>query len=389
MKTKFFSLLLTSIATMCMISCTQTATETATKSGLKKADFQTTVNGKAVDLYVLTNQSGMEVCVTNYGGRIVSVMVPDKDGNYQDVVLGFDSIGGYLNNAGNNFGALIGRYGNRIENGKITVDGKEYQLPQNNYGHCLHGGDEGYFVQVWDANQVDEHTLELTYTDPDGFAGFPGTLKVKVTYTLTEDNALAIDYSATTDKETIVNLTNHSFFNLEGAQKVTPTVYNHVLTMNCEQYIPVQDAGAIPTGERASVEGTPFDFRTPHTIGERIDCDDTQIVYGAGYDHCYVVNQASADQRGMKGLKLVATVEEPKSGRVMKAYTNEPGMQLYTGNFLTGLTGALGNTFPRRSALCLESQKHPDSINQPNFESPILCPGEKYYSVCVYEFSTK
>lgn len=361
----------------------------STKSGLEPKNFDAVVNGKKTALYVLENSKGMEVCVTNLGGTILSVMAPDRDGNLANVVLCYDSIDACLHAPEPYLGVAIGRYGNRIANGKFSIDGVEYTLALNNGKNALHGGPKGFNFQVWDVVSASKNQIVLSYLSVDGEEGYPGNLKVEMTYTLTDDNAIQIEYSATTDKKTIVNLTNHSFFNLEGAQKVTPTVYNHVLTMNCQQYIPVQDAGAIPTGERASVEGTAFDFRTPHTIGERIDSDDIQIGYGAGYDHCYVVDQSSADQRGMKGLKLVATVEEPKSGRVMKAYTNEPGMQLYTGNFLTGLTGALGNTFPRRSALCLESQKHPDSINQPNFESPILAPGEKYYSVCVYEFSAK
>lgn len=361
-----------------------------TKSGLTHEKFAAVVNGKETALYVLENEQGMEVCVTNYGGTILSIMTPDKEGKLANVVLCYDSIEACTHAPEPYLGVAIGRYGNRIANGKFSIDGVEYQLAQNNGVNSLHGGPTGFNFRVWDVVKATKNTLVLSYLSADGEEGYPGNLKVEMTYTLTEDNALQIEYKATTDKKTIVNLTNHSFFNLEGAQAVTPTVYDHVLTLDCDKYIPVQDAAAIPTGERASVEGTPFDFRTPHTIGERIDADDEQIKYGNGYDHCYCVNLDAEDQRGMKGLKLVATVESPKTGRVMKAYTNEPGMQLYTGNFLTGeFKGAQGNVFPRRSALCLESQKHPDSINQPNFESPILCPGEEYYSVCVYAFSVK
>lgn len=360
-----------------------------TKSGLDPEKFASVVAGKKTALYVLVNEQGMEVCVTNYGGTILSIMTPDKEGNLANVVLCYDSIEACTHAPEPYLGVAIGRYGNRIANGKFSLDGVEYQLAQNNGVNSLHGGPTGFNFRVWDVVKATKDTLVLSYLSADGEEGYPGNLKVEMVYTLTQDNALQIEYKATTDKKTIVNLTNHSFFNLEGAQEDTPTVYNHVLTMNCKQYIPVQDAGAIPVGERATVEGTPFDFRTPHTIGERIDADDEQIKFGNGYDHCYCVDLESEDQRGMKGLKLVATVEEPKSGRVMKAYTNEPGMQLYTGNFLTGFAGAHGHKFPRRSALCLESQKHPDSINQPNFESPILCPGEEYYSVCVYAFSVK
>lgn len=360
-----------------------------TKSGLCPEKFAATVQGKQTALYVLENEKGMEVCVTNYGGTILSIMAPDREGKLANVVLCYDSIEACTHAPEPYLGVAIGRYGNRIANGKFSLDGVDYQLALNNGKNALHGGPTGFNFRVWDVVKATKDTLVLSYLSADGEEGYPGNLKVEMTYTLTADNALQIEYKATTDKKTIVNLTNHSFFNLEGAQEVTPTVYDHVLTMNCKQYIPVQDAGAIPTGERATVEGTPFDFRTPHTIGERIDCEDQQIQFGCGYDHCYCVDLESEDQRGMKGLKLVATVEEPKSGRVMKAYTNEPGMQLYTGNFLTGFAGAQGNKFPRRSALCLESQKHPDSINQPNFESPVLCPGEEYYSVCVYAFSVK
>ncbi|MBQ0057289.1 MAG: galactose mutarotase [Bacteroidales bacterium] len=360
-----------------------------TKSGLDPKNFEAVVDGKKTALYCLANKQGMEVCVTNYGGTILSIMTPDRDGKFANVVLCYDSIDQCTHAPEPYLGVAIGRYGNRIANGKFSIDGTEYTLVQNNGVNSLHGGPTGFNFRVWDVVEATDTKLTLTYLSADGEEGYPGNLKVVMTYTLTEDNALQIEYKATTDKKTIVNLTNHSFFNLEGAQEVTPTVYEHVLTMNCKQYIPVQDAGAIPTGERATVEGTPFDFRTPHTIGERIDCDDEQIKFGAGYDHCYCVDLDSEDQRGMKGLKLVATVESPKTGRVLKAYTNEPGMQLYTGNFLTGFAGAHGHKFPRRAALCLESQKHPDSINQKNFESPILCPGEEYYSVCVYEFGVK
>lgn len=360
-----------------------------TKSGLDPEKFASVINGKKTALYVLENEKGMEVCVTNYGGTILSIMAPDKNGKLDNVVLCYDSIDACTHAPEPYLGVAIGRYGNRIAKGKFTLDGVDYQLAINNGENALHGGPTGFNFRVWDVVKAEKDSLVLSYLSVDGEEGYPGNLKVEMTYTLTQDNALQIEYKATTDKKTIVNLTNHSFFNLEGAQEVTPTVYDHVLTMNCKQYIPVVDAGAIPMGVRADVEGTPFDFRTPHTVGERIDSDFDQIQFGNGYDHCYCVDQESEDQRGIKGLKLVATVEEPKSGRVLKAYTNEPGMQLYTGNFLTGFAGAHGHKFPRRSALCLESQKHPDSINQPNFEQPVLCPGEEYYSICVYAFSVK
>lgn len=360
-----------------------------TKSGLNPENFASVLQGKKTALYVLENKQGMEVCVTNYGGTILSIMAPDRDGKLANVVLCYDSLDACLHAPEPYLGVAIGRYGNRIAEGKFTLDGVQYQLAINNGKNHLHGGPTGFNFRVWDVVKAEKNVLVMSRVSEDGEEGFPGNLKVEMTYTLTEDNALQLEYRATTDKKTIVNLTNHSFFNLAGSQDVTPTVYNHVLTMNCKQYIPIADAGSIPTGEIADVKGTPFDFLTPHTIGERIDADNDQIKYGTGYDHCFCVDQDSADQRGMKGLKLAATVEEPNSGRVMKTYTNEPGVQLYTGNFLSGFAGALGHKFPSRSAVCFESQKYPDSINHPNFQQPILCPGEQYYSVCVYAFSVK
>ncbi|MDD3309341.1 MAG: galactose mutarotase [Dysgonamonadaceae bacterium] len=353
--------------------------ENSTLSGLKKSSFESVVNGDSTHLYVMKNANGMEVCVTNYGGRIVSVMVPDKNGEMQDVVLGFDSISGYTS-VDNNFGATIGRYGNRIANGKITVEGVDYQLPQNNYGHTLHGGNEGFDKKVFNAVQPDSQTVVLTYVSKDGEAGFPGNLNVKVTMKLTDDNAIDINYEAETDKETVVNLTNHSYFNLSG--NANNTVLNDLLMINADGFTPVDDT-FMTTGEIAKVEGTPMDFKTSTAIGERIDnYDFVQLKNGDGYDHNWVLNT--------KGdiSQLAASVYSPATGILLEVFTSEPGLQVYTGNFLDGtITGKKGIVYNKRTAICLESQKYPDSPNKPEWPSPYLKPGEKYTSRCIYKLS--
>lgn len=353
--------------------------ESSTLSGLKKSSFESVVNGDSTHLYVMKNANGMEVCVTNYGGRIVSVMVPDKNGEMQDVVLGFDSISGYTS-VDNNFGATIGRYGNRIANGKITVEGVDYQLPQNNYGHTLHGGNEGFDKKVFNAVQPDSQTVVLTYVSKDGEAGFPGNLNVKVTMKLTDDNAIDINYEAETDKETVVNLTNHSYFNLSG--NANNTVLNDLLMINADGFTPVNDT-FMTTGEIAKVEGTPMDFKTPTAIGERIDnYDFVQLKNGDGYDHNWVLNT--------KGdiSQLAASVYSPATGILLEVFTSEPGLQVYTGNFLDGtITGKKGIVYNKRTAICLESQKYPDSPNKPEWPSPYLKSGEKYTSRCIYKLS--
>nr|WP_185140262.1 aldose epimerase family protein [Proteiniphilum sp. X52] len=355
--------------------------EETTLSGLKKGDFQTVVNGDSVDLYVLKNANGVEVTVTNYGGRIVSVMVPDRDGKLQDVVLGFDNIRDYIN-VNNNFGATIGRYGNRIAHGKITVDGVEYELPQNNFGHTLHGGPEGFDSKVFDAVQPNDQSVVFTYLSEDGEAGFPGNLNVKVTMTLTNDNAIDLQYEAETDKETVVNLTNHSYFNLSG--DANNTVLNDLLMINADEYTPVDDT-FMTTGKIEKVEGTPMDFRTPTAIGGRIDWYDfDQLKNGDGYDHNWVLNT--------KGdiSQVAATVYSPVTGIQLEVYTIEPGVQVYTGNFLDGtVTGKYGAVYNKRNAICLETQKYPDSPNKPDWPSPYLKPGEKYTSRCIYKFSVQ
>ncbi|WP_339117453.1 aldose epimerase family protein [Petrimonas sp.] len=366
-----------------MISCTSNPKEApgepSTLSGLKRSHFQSSVNGDSTDLFVLKNTNGMEVTVTNYGGRIVSVMVPDKTGTLQDVVLGFDSIQGYTS-VSNNLGATIGRYGNRIANGKIKVAGVEYQLPQNNYGHTLHGGPEGYDTKVFRAIQPDSQTVVLTYLSKDGEAGFPGNLNVKVTMNLTNDNAVDIQYEADTDKETVVNLTNHSYFNLSGDPN--NTVLDHLLTIYADGYTPVDDT-FMTTGKIDPVKGTSMDFTVATPIGQRIeDTTFVQLKNGKGYDHNWVLN-AKGDV-----TQVAATVVSPVTGIQLDVYTSEPGLQVYTGNFLDGtMTGKKGIVYNKRSAICLESQKYPDSPNKPDWPSSYLKPGEKYTSRCIYKFS--
>lgn len=349
-------------------------------SGLEKTKFQTEIDGKQTDLFVLKNKNGMEVCITNYGGRIVSVMVPDKKGTFQDVVLGFDNINDYVS-IDNNFGATIGRYGNRIAHGKIVVEGIEYQLPTNNFGHCLHGGDKGFHTQVFEANQLDDQHLELTYLSVDGEAGFPGNLQVKVTMTLTDDNAIDIQYEAKTDKETIVNLTNHSYFNLSGNPK--NTILDDVLMINADKFTPI-DSTFMTVGTIENVEKTPLDFRKPTAIGERItQYDFVQLKNADGYDHNWVLNTHSA-------LEVAATLFSPLTGIKLEVKTNEPGLQVYSGNFLDGkITGKNGVAYHKRTAICLETQKYPNSPNNPTWVSPYLKAGETYKSRCIYKFSVE
>lgn len=358
----------------------KSGSEGLTKSGLDPSKFETTVDGKAVKLYVLKNKAGMEVCATNYGGRIVSVMVPDRNNQWRDVVLGHDSIADYIHIDGN-FGALIGRYGNRINQGRFTLDGVEYQLPQNNYGHCLHGGPKGFHHSVWDATQPNDTTLELTLHSPDGEAGFPGNLDVKVVYTLTSDNALCLQYTATTDKPTIVNLTNHSYFNLSG--NAANDVLNDTVQFDADAFTPI-DSTFMTWGEIRPVEGTPFDFRAGKTVGQDIEADDEQLKNGLGYDHNMVLNT------GGDLSKVACRISDPTSGIVLRVYTTEPGIQFYTGNFLDGkVKGKGGIAYPRRGAICVETQHYPDSPNQPNYPSVVLRPGETYSSTCIYKFSVE
>ncbi len=368
---------------MCfLLSCVEKKQEGTTLSGLKKADFVSEVQGKPTALYVLKNKQGAEACVTNWGGRLVSVMVPDKNGKLTDVVLGYDNIQQYVANPDNNYGGLIGRYGNRIANGRFTLDGTEYQLPQNNNGHCLHGGPDGYHTVVWDAKQVNDQSVELTYLSKDGEAGFPGNLNVKVTYTLTDDNAVEIQYEATTDKPTVVNLTNHSYFNLSGVPG--SQILDHEIRIVADRYVPVNST-LIPTGTLDLVAGTPMDLRQPIAVGAHIDDAFEQLAYGKGYDHNWVLNT------GGDIKQLAAKVVSPTSGIGLEVYTNEPGIQFYAGNAMAkeGDKGKLGVVYSHRGALCLETQHYPDSPNQPNFPTVVLQPGEKYVSQCIYKFTVE
>ena len=352
--------------------------EKPTASGLLKSNFQTEVDGKKTDLFVLRNANNMEVCITNFGGRIVSVMVPDREGVMRDVVLGFDSIRDYIT-IPSDFGASIGRYANRINQGRFTLDGVEYVLPRNNYGHCLYGGPNGFQYQVYDARQTGPQELELTYLSKDGEEGFPGNITCKVLMTLTDDNAIDIRYEAETDQPTIVNMTNHSYFNLDGDAGSNS---DHLLTIDADYYTPV-DSTFMTTGEIAPVEGTPMDFRTATPVGARInDFDFVQLNNGNGYDHNWVLNT----QRDI--THKCVTLESPKTGIVLDVYTNEPGIQVYAGNFLDGtITGKKGIVYNQRASVCLETQKYPDTPNKPDWPSAVLRPGEKYNSHCVFKFS--
>ena len=365
------------VAALLMAACTPKA-EKATDSGLLQSNFRTEVDGKKTDLYILRNKNNMEVCITNFGGRIVSVMVPDKDGQMRDVVLGFDSIQDYISKP-SDFGASIGRYANCINQGKFTLDGVEYQLPRNNYGHCLHGGPQGFQYRVYDAVQLNPQELQLTYVAKDGEEGFPGNITCKVLMKLTDDNAIDIQYEAETDKPTIVNMTNHSYFNLDGDAGSNA---EHLLTIDADYYTPV-DSTFMTTGEIVPVEDTPMDFRTPMPVGERInDFDFVQLKNGNGYDHNWVLNAKGDINRRAASLK------SQKTGIVLDVYTNEPGVQVYAGNFLDGsLTGKKGITYNQRASVCLETQKYPDTPNKPEWPSAVLRPGEKYMSQCIFKFS--
>lgn len=362
-------------------------TATLTKSGLNPEKFKAEFKGDSTALYTLVNANGAEACITNFGGRLVSMMVPDKNGNFQDVVLGFDSIQAYFpENNLSDFGASIGRYANRINQGKFVIDGDTIQLPQNNFGHCLHGGGEmgdlGWQYRVYGAEQVNDSTLKLTMVSPDGDNQFPGTLTATVTYTLLGDNSLDIKYTATTDKPTIVNLTNHSYFNLSGDP--THPVTDNELRVIASGYTPV-DSTYMTTGEIASVEGTPFDFRSARTVGEKIkDFSNEQIKNGNGYDHNFVLdNEGSINNPAVE-------LYSPESGILLTVYTNEPGVQVYSGNFLDGsVTGKKGITYNQHAGICLETQHYPNSPNKPQWPSVRLNPGETYNSECIYKFSTK
>ena len=345
------------------------------------ADFKDSLDGKEINLYELTNNKNAKATFTNYGGRLVGLMVPDKSGKLTDVVLGFGSIAAYLKSTEPYFGATIGRYGNRIAKGKFTLDGVEYTSSLNNGKHSLHGGKNGYQKVVWDAVQPNKNTVVFTYLSKDGEEGYPGNLNVKVTYSLTDSNELKMEYEATTDKKTVVNLTNHAFFNLNG--EGSGTILNHLVQINADKYTPI-DAGLIPLGILPSVKGTPFDFTKPTTIGARVNEDNIQLKNGKGYDHNFVLNKAKT------GLNHAATVVGDLSGIQMDIYTGEPGLQFYSGNFMKSKnTFKNGSKDDYRTAFAMETQHFPDSPNQPSYPSTVLNPGDTYHTVSFYKFSTK
>lgn len=363
-----------------LVSCTKESYEL--KSGLDPRNFVNEYNGQPTALYTLVNKAGMEVSITNFGGRIVSIMVPDRNGEFKDVVLGFDKVSDYFpeNNA-SDFGAAIGRYANRINSGKFSLDGKEYQLPHNDGMHCLHGGPTGWQYQVYKVVEADDSHLKLQMDSPDGDNSFPGAVTAFVTYTLTEDNAIDIVYEATADAPTVINMTNHSYFNLSG-DPANHSVCDDYMKINSTTFTPT-DSGLIPTGEIASLKGTPLDFAELTRIGDRIDDTSFEaIAFAGGYDHNWILDTAGDD------TVAAASVYCPESGIVLTEYTNEPGVQVYSGNFLNGtLTGKNGIVYQKRAGICLESQHFPDSPNKPEWPSTVLRPGEKYYSHCIFSFT--
>ena len=391
---KFFNTLAFSCAALVAVSCNSNDgaasasgnTHDSTQAGSLVPDwanFADTIDGKPTDLYVLKNHRGMTLPITNYGGRFVGLLVPDKEGKLRDVVVGHKSIEDFVASGERYFGATIGRYGNRIANAQFSLDGQTYKLVANNGPNTLHGGKKGFQEVVWDARQLNDSTLELTYVSKDGEEGFPGNLNVKVTYGLTGKNEVTMDYEATTDKPTFVNLTNHAFFNLNG--EGSGTINNHLLQINADRYTPV-DATLIPTGKLEPVVGTPFDFSKPTAIGSRIDTvNNVQLKYGKGYDHNFVL----ADQKS-ESLRPAATIVGDQSGIVMEIHTQEPGLQFYGGNFMQSKnTFKNGSKDDFRTAFCLETQHFPDSPNQPQFPSTLLKPGQTYKTRSVYKFSVE
>lgn len=378
-----------------LLSCgSDTATDSSTEQEPAETELKPpaisfqragNVGGKDVRRYTLKNGHGVEVEIANYGGIITSIKAPDKNGNFEEITLGFDTLSNYVTQ-NPYFGALIGRYGNRIAKGKFTLDGNTYNLATNNMGNHLHGGEKGFDKVVWTSKIIEENEepkLLLEYTSADGEEGYPGTLNVDVKYNLNQNNELIIDYTATTDKPTVVNLTNHTYFNLTGNAK--SDILDHVVTINANRYVPV-DETLIPTGELLPVADTPFDFTKPKPIGARIDADNEQIRLGGGYDHCWVINRRRSDGE----LTFAARVREPNSGRMLEVYTTEPGIQFYSGNFLDGtLTGIGGVVYEKRFGFCLETEHFPDSPNQPDFPSVVLRPGETYHTQTVYKFAVE
>ena len=380
---KILQLIAMTSAGLGLICLTGCASVSPSAGAIGAAPFGSTTDGTPVQIYTLCNRNGMEARIMTYGGIVESLKVPDRNGRLGDVVLGYDNLAGYLTNSPF-FGALIGRYGNRIAKGQFTLDGQTYTLPTNNPPNSLHGGDKGFFARVWKAAALvtsNGPVLQLSYLSKDGEEGYPGNLSVTATYTITEDNALRLDFEATSDKDTVCNLTHHSYFNLAG--QVNGDILGNMLYLNANSFTPV-DATLIPTGELRPVDGTPFDFRQPTAIGARIIADDQQIKFGPGYDHNWVINKPLGQ------LGLMARVSEPASGRVLEVFSTEPGLQFYSGNFLNGsITGKDGIVYRYRSAFCMEPQHYPDSPNHPEFPSTELKPGETYHNTIIYKFSTQ
>ena len=348
---------------------------------LNKSDFQKNIDGKKTDLFVLRNKNGVISEITNYGARVVSLWVPDLNGSFDDIVLGCSTLDDYISIKERYFGATIGRYANRIKNGKFKINNTDFILKKNNGPNHLHGGNIGYNDVVWEGKQLDNQTVEFKYLSKNMEEGYPGNLNVKVIYHLSDQNELKIEYFANTDEPTYVNLTHHSFFNLLGAGN--GNINDHLLYINAKSFTPI-DSKLIPTGKIELVEGTPFDFNTLKKIGKRLNDEDEQLKFGNGYDHNFVLNNSNS-----KDI-LAARVFEKKSGRILEVYTNEPGMQLYGGNFLDGKTiGKQSKAYNYRSAFCLETQHFPDSPNNPNFPNTLLKPKDNYYSICIYKFLVK
>jgi len=372
---KFYQAILTIFVLLCGFYTIAEA-----KPKVKKNSFGKTADGSAIDIYTLTNSKGAEAKITNYGGRVVALKMPDKAGKFDDVVLGYDTLEGYLND-GFFIGGIIGRYANRIARGKFSLNDRDYTLATNNGENHLHGGMKGFDAEIWSAKPViekDGARLELSYLSKDGEEGYPGNLSVKVVYMLTENNELKIEYSAETDRDTIVNLTNHSYFNLAGAG----TILRHQLQINADRFTPA-DANSIPTGELRDVKNSPFDFSKLTTIGARIEQADEQLKFGGGYDHNWILNKKANE------LSLAAKVFEPTSGRVLEVLTTEPGVQFYAGNFLVNVKGKNGKIYQKREGFCLETQHFPDSPNKPNFPTTGLKKGQTYSQTTVYKFSVK
>lgn len=353
-------------------------------SQIYSKDFKSTIEGKNVDLFFLRNELGMEVAVTNYGCTLLSIMVPDKHGKFANTILGHSSLEDILACPEPFLNTTIGRYANRICKGHFILKGKEYNLTINNGPNALHGGPTGFHARVWDAVQLDKQTLKLSYISANGEEGYPGNLSVEIIYQLdNKKNDLIMKYKATTDQTTVVNLTNHAFFNLKGIANPTPSIEDNIVTINADFFTPMNEV-SIPTGEIRCVKNSPMDFTSPHKVGDRINDDDEQIKFGAGYDHCYVLNKIEANT-----LTEAATCYDPTSGRKLTVLTTEPGVQFYTGNWLGGFKGAHGATFPARSALCFEAQRFPDTPNRPYFPTCVLNPNEEYTQTTIYGFTVE